>query len=34
MSYTTGLLKHRVTIQNRKEAVTSDYGRDGNGIEW
>ena len=34
MTYTTELLKHRVTIQNRKEAVTSDYGRDGNGIEW
>lgn len=34
MTYTTGLLKHRVTIFNRKEATTTMWGRDGSGVEW
>ena len=25
---------HRITILNRKKAKTSDFGLDGNGIEW
>ena len=34
MGYSSGMLKERVTIQNRKEAVVSDFGLDSGGIEW
>ena len=34
MAYSSGFLKHRVTIQNRKEAKSSKYGVDGNGVEY
>ena len=34
MAYTSGLLKHRVTILNRKEAVQGKFGLDSSGIEW
>lgn len=32
MAYTSGLLKHRVTIQNRREAQHGKYGLDSMGI--
>ena len=34
MAYTTGLLKERVTILNRKEAQQGKFGLDSAGIEW
>lgn len=34
MAYTSGLLRHRVTILNRKEATDSKWGKDGSGVEW
>ena len=34
MAYSTGLLKHRVTILNRTEAQTSKWGKDGTGVSW
>ena len=34
MGYTAGLLKHRIVVQNRKQAVSSDFGLDASGIEW
>ena len=34
MAYTSGLLKHRVTILNRKEAVQGKFGLDSAGIEF
>ena len=34
MAYSTGLLKDRVTILNRKEAVQGKFGLDSAGIEW
>lgn len=34
MAYSTGILNHRITIQNRKAATTSKWGMEGNGIEW
>jgi head-tail adaptor len=34
MAYSTGLLKHRIQVFNRKEAQTSQWGKDGSGIEW
>lgn len=34
MAYTSGILKHRVTILNREEATTSKYGKDGAGVTW
>ena len=34
MAYTTGMLRHRVKILNRKEATASEWGKDGSGIEW
>lgn len=34
MAYTSGLLKERVTILNRKEAVQGKFGLDSAGIEW
>lgn len=34
MSYTSGLLKDRVDIYNRKEQTIGAYGIDTNGIEW
>lgn len=34
MSYASGMLRDRVKILNRKKAETSDFGIDGNGIEW
>ena len=34
MAYSTGLLKHRVTILNREEAQTSKWGKDGTGVSW
>jgi len=32
--YSSGMRKHRIKILNRKKAETSDFGLDGNGIEW
>jgi len=34
MSYSSGFLKDRVTILNRKEAVQGKFGLDSAGIEW
>ena len=34
MSYSAGMLDKRITIQNRKKAVNSELGIDGNGILW
>lgn len=34
MSYSSGLLNKRVTILNRAEATTSDWGKDAQGVEW
>ena len=34
MAYTSGLLKHRVTILNRTEAQQGKFGLDSAGIEW
>ena len=32
--YSAGMRKDRIMILNRKKAETSDFGIDGNGIEW
>ena len=32
--YSAGMRKDRIKILNRKKAQTSDFGIDGNGIEW
>lgn len=34
MAYTSGILKHRVTILNRDEAQSSKWGKDGAGVQW
>ena len=34
MSYSAGMLKHRVLVQNRKAATQSKYGLDADGPEW
>ena len=34
MSYGSGFLKDRIKILSRKKAETSQFGIDGNGIEW
>ena len=34
MAYSTGILKERVTILNRKDAVQGKFGLDSAGIEW
>ena len=34
MAYSTGILKDRVTILNRKDAVQGKFGLDSAGIEW
>ena len=34
MAYSTEILKHQVTIQNRKAATRSKWGKDGQGVEW
>ena len=34
MAYSSGLLKYRVTILNRKEAQQGKFGLDSAGIEW
>ena len=34
MAFSTGILKHRVTILNRKQSTTSKWGKDGSGVEW
>ena len=34
MAYSTGLLKNRLTILNRKEAQQGKFGLDSAGIEW
>ena len=34
MAYSSGLLKHRVTVLNRKEAQQGKFGLDSAGIEW
>lgn len=34
MSYSSGMLNKRIIIQNRTKAKTSEFGLDGNGIEW
>jgi head-tail adaptor len=34
MAYTSGLLKHRVTILNRKEAQQGKFGLDSAGVEF
>ena len=32
--YSSGMLRHCITILNRKKAETSGFGLDGSGIEW
>lgn len=34
MSYSTGMLKHRILVQNRKKAEQGKFGLDSAGIEW
>ena len=34
MSYSPDLLKYRVIVLNRKQATTSKWGKDGEGVEW
>lgn len=34
MAYSSGWLKHRITIQNRADATTNKWGVDGTGIQW
>ena len=34
MAYSTGILKHRVTILNRDDAQASKWGKDGAGVQW
>ena len=34
MAYSSGFLKHRITIQNRKEAKTGKFGVDSAGVEY
>ena len=34
MSYSPDILRQRVTILNRKQATTSKWGKDGEGVEW
>lgn len=34
MAYSTGILRERVAILNRREAAASKWGKDGSGIEW
>lgn len=34
MGYSTGMLKHRIRVLNRDEAVDSAFGLDAEGIEW
>lgn len=34
MAYSSGMLDKMVTILNRKEAETSKYGVDGDGVKW
>ncbi|MCH5307254.1 MAG: phage head closure protein [Prevotella sp.] len=34
MNYSTGLLKDRITIQNRTESKQSKWGMDGSGVTW
>lgn len=34
MAYTSGILKHRVTILTRDEATASKWGKDGDGVTW
>lgn len=34
MSYSTGILKHRVTILKRSRATVGQYGKDSAGISW
>lgn len=34
MSYTSGMMKHRITVQNRKAAVRGKFGIDSTGPEW
>lgn len=32
--YSPDLLKYRVTVLNRKQATSSKWGKDGEGVEW
>ena len=34
MAYSTGMMRHRITIQNRKAAVQGKFGLDSTGPEW
>ena len=34
MSYSTGILKHRLTIQNRSQSTLGRFGKDSGGIVW
>ena len=34
MAYTSGMLRHRIKVLNRKEGESSQWGLDGAGIEW
>ena len=34
MAYSTGMMRHRITIQNRKAAVQGRFGLDSAGVEW
>ena len=34
MAYSSGMLRHRILVQNRKAAKQGKFGLDSNGIEW
>lgn len=34
MAYSTGILKHKIIVQNRKAATQGKFGLDSQGIEW
>lgn len=34
MAYSSGMLKHRILVQNRKAATENAFGLDGAGVEW
>ena len=34
MAYTSGMLKHRITIQNCSDAATSEFGKNDGGVLW
>ena len=34
MAYSTGMMKHRITVQNRKAATSNRFGLDASGPQW